>query len=84
MPTYDYQCKHCRHRFEAFQSITARPLRKCPECGQNGLKRLISAGAGVIFKGSGFYVTDYGKGRSRKPPSGGKEEKPSAGGDPSD
>jgi putative FmdB family regulatory protein len=67
MPTYDYQCQHCKHEFEVFQSITARPLKKCPECGKNGLKRLISPGAGVIFKGKGFYATDYGRGRSRKP-----------------
>jgi len=59
MPTYEYKCKHCKHRFEALQSITARPLKKCPECGRNGLRRLIGAGAGIIFKGSGFYATDY-------------------------
>ena len=59
MPTYEYECRKCGHRMEAFQSMTAKPLRKCPECGANGLKRLISAGAGIIFKGSGFYQTDY-------------------------
>lgn len=59
MPTYDYRCSACRHEFEAFQSITARRLRKCPECGQRALERLIGAGAGVLFKGSGFYQTDY-------------------------
>ena len=60
MPTYDYECtsSECAHRFEAFQSIKARPLRKCPACG-NSVKRLIGSGAGIIFKGSGFYVTDY-------------------------
>lgn len=60
MPTYDYECKNeeCGHAFEAFQSITASPLRKCPECGGK-VKRLIGAGAGLIFKGSGFYITDY-------------------------
>jgi putative FmdB family regulatory protein len=59
MPTYDYECESCGHQFEQFQSITARPTRKCPACGRMKLHRLIGAGAGVIFKGSGFYQTDY-------------------------
>jgi len=59
MPTYDYQCEHCGYEFEKFQSIKARSLRKCPKCGKNGLKRLMGTGAGIIFKGSGFYQTDY-------------------------
>jgi len=59
MPTYDYVCQACQHSFEQFQSITAKSLRKCPECGKQKLKRLIGTGAGVIFKGSGFYETDY-------------------------
>ena len=59
MPTYDYICENCNHEFEHFQSITTSALRKCPECGKNKLKRLIGSGAGVIFKGSGFYQTDY-------------------------
>jgi putative FmdB family regulatory protein len=59
MPTYDYQCDACGHKFEQFQSITAKPLKKCPECGKSKLKRLFGTGAGVIFKGSGFYETDY-------------------------
>lgn len=59
MPTYDYACKACGHRFEEFQSISADPLKKCPECKKQKLERLIGAGAGVIFKGSGFYQTDY-------------------------
>ncbi len=59
MPTYDYVCEHCEHEFEEFQLITAKPLRKCPECKKLKLRRLIGAGAGVIFKGSGFYETDY-------------------------
>jgi putative FmdB family regulatory protein len=59
MPTYEYICNNCGHQFEQFQSITARPLRKCPECGKANLKRLIGCGSGVIFKGSGFYQTDY-------------------------
>ena len=59
MPTYDYACGACGHRFEEFQSITADPLKKCPSCKKNKLERLIGSGAGVIFKGSGFYETDY-------------------------
>jgi len=59
MPTYDYECGHCQHKFEQYQSITAAPIRKCPECGKNKVKRLIGTGAGIIFKGSGFYITDY-------------------------
>ena len=59
MPTYDYLCEKCGHRFEQFQSIRASALRKCPECSKMGLKRLIGTGAGIIFKGSGFYQTDY-------------------------
>ena len=58
MPTYEYQCKKCRYRFEVFQQITDRPLKHCPKC-QGLLQRLIGAGAGFIFKGSGFYATDY-------------------------
>jgi len=59
MPTYDYLCENCGHEFEQFQSITANALRKCPKCRKMSLKRLIGAGSGVIFKGSGFYETDY-------------------------
>jgi len=59
MPTYEYICGNCGYEFEQFQSMKARPLRKCPACSKNKLKRLIGAGAGVIFKGSGFYETDY-------------------------
>ncbi len=59
MPTYDYECGGCGHRFEMFQSITERPVRKCPGCGKMKAKRLIGAGGAVLFKGSGFYTTDY-------------------------
>ncbi len=59
MPTYEYACTDCSHEFEAFQSITAKPIRKCPECGKRKVERLISGGAGLLFKGSGFYITDY-------------------------
>ena len=58
MPTYEYVCDSCGHAFEEFQSITAKPLRKCPACKKMHLKRLIGTGAGIIFKGSGFYVPD--------------------------
>jgi putative FmdB family regulatory protein len=58
MPTYEYQCRSCAHRFEARQSITASPRRRCLHCGKK-VDRLISAGAGFLFKGSGFYTTDY-------------------------
>lgn len=59
MPTYEYVCKACEHEFESFQSITAKSLRKCPSCSALKLQRRIGTGAGVIFKGSGFYETDY-------------------------
>ena len=59
MPTYEYVCNNCQHEFEQFQSMKARPIRKCPECGKLSVQRLIGAGAGIIFKGSGFYQTDY-------------------------
>lgn len=59
MPTYDYACSDCGHRFEKFHSMTAEPLRQCPECKEDSLERLIGPGAGIIFKGSGFYQTDY-------------------------
>ena len=59
MPTYDYECGGCGHRFELFQSITENPVRKCPECGALKAKRLIGTGGAIIFKGSGFYTTDY-------------------------
>jgi putative FmdB family regulatory protein len=59
MPTYDYRCKACGHTLELFQSITEGAKRKCPACGRNRLERQIGAGAGILFKGSGFYQTDY-------------------------
>jgi putative FmdB family regulatory protein len=79
MPTYEYQCGKCSHQFEAFQSIKAEPLTKCEKKGCRGkVKRLISAGGGVIFKGSGFYITDYRsdnykKGEKAESSSSGKE-----------
>ncbi|MBL8879065.1 MAG: zinc ribbon domain-containing protein [Phycisphaerales bacterium] len=59
MPTYEYACEACQHQFEEFQSITADPLTKCPQCGRKKLRRLIGTGGGIIFKGAGFYHTDY-------------------------
>jgi putative FmdB family regulatory protein len=59
MPTYEYECAGCGHRLEELQSIKAKPLTMCPICKKRKLRRLISGGAGFIFKGSGFYITDY-------------------------
>ena len=58
MPTYEYECAKCKKRHEAFQSITAKPLTKCPRCGGR-LKRGLGSGSGFLFKGTGFYITDY-------------------------
>jgi putative FmdB family regulatory protein len=66
MPTYEYECQACGHAFEALQSMTAPKLTKCPKCKKNKLVRLIGSGSGVIFKGSGFYETDY-KRKDSKP-----------------
>lgn len=66
MPTYDYLCRACGHRLEIFQSITENAKRKCPECGKLKLERQIGAGAGILFKGSGFYETDYRSDSYRK------------------
>ena len=59
MPTYEYQCDACDHNFDEFQSMSEAPLTKCPKCGKKKLRRVFGAGAAVIFKGSGFYQTDY-------------------------
>jgi putative FmdB family regulatory protein len=69
MPTYEYVCPKCQHAFEAFQSMSETPLTQCPKCKKRGLKRLIGGGAGLIFKGTGFYITDY-----KNKPSPGKSE----------
>jgi len=60
MPTYEYECKSCAHNFEVFQSMSDQPVKECPKCGSE-VRRLIFGGSGVIFKGSGFYVTDKSK-----------------------
>ena len=64
MPTYDYKCSNCNHTFEYFQPMSADPLTECPKC-KGSLKRIIGTGSGPIFKGSGFYQTDY-KGKSQQ------------------
>src|SRR3989338_8632350 len=74
MPTYEYACDACSHLFEKFQSMTEKPIRKCQKCGKNEVSRLISAGAGILFKGSGFYQTDY---RSKSYHEAAKKESPS-------
>jgi putative FmdB family regulatory protein len=67
MPTYEYACPKCGHQFEQFQSMRDEPLKKCPKCKKAGLKRLVGGGAGLIFKGTGFYITDYkNKGSGKK------------------
>ena len=71
MPTYEYKCSACGYEFEEFQAISAKPVRKCPQCGKSAVNRLISAGGGVIFRGSGFYETDY---RSENYKAGAKKE----------
>ncbi|MDR0449786.1 MAG: zinc ribbon domain-containing protein [Treponema sp.] len=63
MPTYSYECKSCGHNFDVFQSMSEEPVKICPECGKE-VRRLIKGGTGIIFKGSGFYVTDRGRGSS--------------------
>ena len=86
MPTYEYVCQKCGHEFEQFQSMRDEALKKCPKCGKAALKRLVGGGAGLIFKGSGFYITDY-KNKAAAPKEGGEtkaseskpaESKPSA------
>jgi putative FmdB family regulatory protein len=75
MPTYDYLCDSCGHEFEAFESITADPRKDCPECKQPRLRRKIGPGAAILFKGSGFYQTDY---RSESYKKAAKAESPAA------
>ncbi|MBI3885647.1 MAG: zinc ribbon domain-containing protein [Opitutae bacterium] len=86
MPTYEYECPKCREEFEVFQSMKAAPLKTCPKCGKAGVKRKIGGGAGLIFKGSGFYITDYKKkdgapapAAESKPAAPAAEAKPAAG-----
>jgi putative FmdB family regulatory protein len=78
MPTYEYECAACGHALEAFHGINEKPLKKCPACGKRKLRRLIGAGAGLIFKGDGFYITDYRskeyRDKAKKESGGGKDE----------
>ena len=82
MPTYQYVCKACGHEFEESQPISSDPLIRCPSCNQDTLTRMIGGGAGLIFKGSGFYLTDYkkkdskGKDSEKPPPAEKKTEAP--------
>ncbi|HET8654893.1 MAG TPA: zinc ribbon domain-containing protein [Longimicrobiaceae bacterium] len=86
MPTYEYRCPSCKHEFEKFQRMSDEPVAECPECGAEA-ERKLSGGAGLLFKGSGFYITDYRSdsykqaAKSEKPESGGGEKK--SGGDSS-
>ena len=66
MPTYDYRCDACAHQFEEMQSFSADPLKTCPKCGQDRLRRLFGTGAAILFKGGGFYETDYKRGEGYK------------------
>jgi len=66
MPTYDYRCEGCAHQFEEMQSFSADPLKKCPKCGEDKLRRLFGTGAAILFKGGGFYETDYKRGEGYK------------------
>jgi putative FmdB family regulatory protein len=75
MPTYDYECDACEHTFELFQSITEPVQKKCPKCGKLKLRRLFGTGAAVVFKGSGFYQTDY---RSESYKKGAEKDKPAS------
>ena len=59
MPTYEYHCDACEHNFDEFQAMSDRPLKKCPKCGKSKLRRVFGTGAAILFKGSGFYQTDY-------------------------
>ena len=67
MPTYEYVCTKCGHEMEAFQSMKDEPLKLCPACKRRALKRKVGGGAGLIFKGTGFYITDYKKKTGEKP-----------------
>ena len=86
MPTYEYKCSACGHTFEQFQSIMAAPVKRCPQCGKAKVKRLIGTGAGLIFKGSGFYITDYRdagyKEKAKAESGGGGDSKGESKGDP--
>ena len=75
MPNYEYECDNCKHTFEKRQSMTEDKLKKCPECGKLTLIRLIGSGSGIIFRGDGFYETDYKKSAEYGQPIDTKKEK---------
>ncbi len=79
MPTYEYACPKCGYQFEQFQSMRDEPLKKCLKCKKTGVKRLVGGGAGLIFKGTGFYITDYKK-KSGVDPAAKTESKPASSG----
>lgn len=76
MPTYDYKCAECGHIFEEFQPISSHPLTECPSCGKKSLRRILGGGGGMIFKGQGFYLTDYKNSGGKKKSEGQKTESP--------
>jgi putative FmdB family regulatory protein len=76
MPTYEYVCPKCAHEFEHFQSMRDEPLKKCPKCRKPGVKRRVGGGAGLIFKGTGFYITDYKNKTGGESKSGGETKTP--------
>lgn len=85
MPTYEYRCSACKNEWEEFQSIKAEPTKKCPKCKKAKAERIISAGGGILFKGSGFYLTDYrsesykkGEAAAKKASEGGSSESKSS------
>ena len=84
MPTYDYRCDSCDHELEIFQSMSESPKRKCPACGRLKLRRMIGNGAGIIFKGSGFYQTDYRSKSYQQGAESAKKERESATSPPAD
>ena len=84
MPTYDYECDACQHTWELFQRITENPIKKCPECGKKKARRLFGTGSAVMFKGSGFYETDYRSESYKKGEKAAKESKSESSGGKSD
>ena len=85
MPTYDYTCTKCGHEWEEFQSMKDEPLKSCPDCKKRSAKRLVGGGAGLIFKGTGFYITDYknkpaGGSEAKSPPKSDSTKKPASAG----
>jgi putative FmdB family regulatory protein len=81
MPTYDYECAACGHKFEMFQGIKEDPIKACPKCKRRKARRLIGTGAGLLFKGSGFYITDYRSEGYKKAQKAETPSSPSSGGE---